>query len=133
VLGAFIASEDPMAERFRGYLAEANVTRPRLIANNATEERIDFRSLRDSHATWLALTGISDKVIQRRLGHASPTTTDRYVKAAETFAVQHVGAPFRPLPAVLWTKVWPNKAKTPGFRRGLSVARVGFEPTTFGL
>ena len=117
----------------RQHLATALVERPRLTADNATEEPIDFRSLRDTHATWLALGGTADKVIQRRMGHASPTTTDRYVKAAETFAAEHVGAPFPPLPASV---IGPRLAQLPkGPRRtpGRMVARVGFEPTTFGF
>ena len=132
VLGSFNASEDHMATSFRTYLAAAGVDRPRLTADNATEEPIDFRSLRDTHATWLALGGVSDKIIQRRMGHSSPTTTDRYVKAAETFATQHVGVPFPPLPEEVRATIGPsrkNGLKTP---RKL-VARVGFEPTTFGL
>ena len=99
VLDSFNASEDHMAEMFRAYLAKAGVTRPRLTADNATEEPIDFRSLRDTHATWLALARTPDSVIQRRMGHVSPTTTNKYVKVAETFATEHVGAPFPPLPA----------------------------------
>ncbi len=133
VLGDFTASEDHIAQGFRDHLATANVKRPRLTADNATEEPIDFRSLRDTHATWLAIDGVADKVIQRRMGHASPVTTDRYVKAAETFAAEHVGAPFPPLPASV---IGPGLGQAT--RRGLKssrkmVARVGFEPTTFGL
>ena len=125
--------DDRLAPNFRAYLKEAKITRVRLEANNATEEPIDFRSLRDTHATWLALAGVADKVIQRRMGHASPTTTDRYVKAAESFDRDGIGEPFPALPKAVWSNVWPRNAKTPGLRRGLSVARVGFEPTTFGL
>ena len=133
VLGEIVASEDHLAQAFRDHLDAAGVDRPRLTADNDTEEPIDFRSLRDTHATWLALGGVADKVIQRRMGHASPATTDKYVKAAETFAAEHVGTPFPPLPAALSTRLRPNKSRNPSFRRGSSVARVGFEPTTFGL
>jgi integrase len=52
----------------------------------------------DTHAAWLALAGVAGKIIQRRLGHASPTTTDRYVKAAESFDREGVGLPFPPIP-----------------------------------
>jgi len=132
VLGTFNLSEDHMASSFRRYLAEAGVERPRLTANNETEEPIDFRSLRDTHATWLALAGVADKVIQRRMGHASPTTTDRYVKVAETFAADHVGSPFPSLPNSLVPSV--GQVSRSDFKPSRnSVARVGFEPTTFGL
>jgi integrase len=132
VLGSFNASEDHMATSFRTYLDAAGVERPRLTADNATEEPIDFRSLRDTHATWLALDRVSDKVIQRRMGHASPLTTDRYIKAGESLATEHVGAPFPELPAQLWANVGPTGKNTPK-TSGKLVARVGFEPTTFGL
>jgi integrase len=101
VLGSFRASEDHMATTFRNYLALAGVKRPRLTADNATEEPIDFRSLRDTHATWLALGQVADKVIQRRMGHASPLTTDRYIKVAESLATERVGIPFPELPKLL--------------------------------
>lgn len=140
VLGAFNMNEDHVAQTFRDHLALAGVDRPRLTADNETEEPIDFRSCRDTHATWLALGGVNDKIIQRRMGHASPTTTDRYVKAAETFATEHVGEPFPPLPIAEWERDWPkyqpkSKGASPGprKRRPFVVARVGFEPTTFGL
>ena len=126
VLRDYGGSEDHMANSFRAYLKKAGVRRPRLEADNATEEPIDFRSLRDTHATWLALSGVADKTIQRRLGHASPTTTDRYVKAAETFGTDNVGTPFPTICVDLWTRSWTRKAKTPGFPRGLSVARDRF-------
>jgi integrase len=101
VIAFSFISEDHAAPNFRAGLETAKIRRPRLTADNATEEPIDFRSLRDTHATWLALEGVADKVIQRRMGHASPTTTDRYVKAAETFAVDNVGVPFPMLPVQL--------------------------------
>jgi integrase len=132
VLGSFNASEDHMATNLRMYLLVAGLDRPRLTADNATEEPIDFRSLRDTHATWLALARVPDRVIQRRMGHASPTTTDRYVKVAETFETEHVGVPFPELPADVWATIGPSEKNTPK-TSGKLVARVGFEPTTFGL
>ena len=46
VLGLFNLNVDPMAPAFRASLAKADVDRPRVTADNATEEPIDFRSLR---------------------------------------------------------------------------------------
>lgn len=130
---SFIVLHGEKAGRsFRQYLAEAGIDRPRLTADTETEEPVDFRSLRDTHATWLALEGISDKIIQRRMGHASPTTTDRYVKAAETFAVDNVGAPFPALPTSL-TSIGPQsghgRSVSPKFT-GKTAPAVGLEPTT---
>lgn len=126
VFQAVDANESKLASQFREWLIKAGVTRPRLTADTPTEEPIDFRSLRDSHATWLALAGTNAQIIQRRLGHASPTTTDRYVKVAETFDVAGVGNPFPPLPEVLWTNVWP---KTPLIHRENTAPAVGLEPS----
>lgn len=124
----FALSDVRLATNFRAYLKAAKIDRVRLEANNATEEPIDFRSLRDTHATWLALAGVPDRVIQRRMGHASPTTTDRYVKAAESFDRDGVGEPFPTLPKAVWSSVWPRSAKTSAKGRGFSAPAVGLEP-----
>jgi integrase len=94
VTSATAGFEERLAGRFREHLAAAGITRARLTADNETEEPIDFRSLRDSHATWQAIAGLSPKVIQRRLGHRSGGTTDRYIKAAHAFDAEAIGKPF---------------------------------------
>lgn len=124
-----MSSEDRMASTFREHLHAAGVDRQRLFADNMTEERVDFRSLRDSYATWLALANVPEKRIQRRLGHASPSVTDKYIKAAESFDPTMIGAPFPELPEGVSPKRWTTKEKTPGLGRGFLVARVGFENT----
>ena len=122
---------------FRSHLGVARVARTRLFADNATEEPADFRSLRDSYATWLALAGVPDKRIQRRLGHSSGLVTDRYIKAAETFDASAVGEPFPPLPACLLAKPLatdPVRKRVRARKQNAKLARpVGFEPTTFGF
>ena len=122
--------DDRHAATFRDDLVLAGVTRPRLAADTATEEPADFRSLRDSYATWLALADVADKRIQRRLGHASNLTTDRYIKVAESFDIHAIGLPFPMLPPLL---AWPSDGPSDQERARSIVARVGFEPTTFGL
>lgn len=99
VLGGAIAKT--RGQHFRKHLAEAGITRTRLFAVNETEEPVDYRSLRDSYATWLAIAAVPEKTIQRRLGHASAQTTDGYIKAAETVDAERVGVPFGELPAAL--------------------------------
>jgi hypothetical protein len=70
---------------------------------------------------------VGERVLQRRMGHASSGTTDRYIKAAESFDVAAIGQPFPPLPTELLARVWPKdwtrKSRTPGYRRGIMVAR----------
>ncbi len=132
-----VAGLHPMGDRlpavFREHLDMAKVDRPRLLADNDTEEPIDFRSLRDTHATWLALSSVADKVIQRRLGHKSPSTTDKYIKAAEAFGDAAIGAPFPALPRRLFRPFRPSNGPSGHRTPRKLVARVGFEPTTFGL
>jgi integrase len=137
LLSALKRGGDRVAMTFRAHLRAAGVERARLEADTPTEEPVDFRSLRDSYATWSALAGVGERVFSGAWGDASPSTTDRYIKAAGSFDVAAIGHPFPALPASLFVRVWPNdwtrKSRTPGFRRGLMVAREGFEPSTFGL
>ena len=99
------AMMEDAAKTFRAHLTAAGVTRARLTADTESEEPVDFRSLRDSHATWLALARTPDKVIQRRMGHATASTTDGYIKAAEALDPVEIGAPFPPLGvAFFWSK-----------------------------
>lgn len=123
--------EERMAGRFRDHLRAAKVERARLYADTATEEPVDFRSLRDSFATWCALGGLATSALQRRMGHESPATTDGYVKQAEDVTAGSIGAPFPTLDALSsgghWAKHWATKSQNPSFHRGFLVARVGFE------
>jgi hypothetical protein len=57
----------PREVTFRAHLKSAKVDRARLEADTATEEPIDFRSLRDSYATWSALAGVGERVLPRRM------------------------------------------------------------------
>ena len=116
-----------MAESIREHLKTAGVTRTRIFARTTTDEPVDFRTLRDTYATWSALQGIPITTLQRRLGHEDMATTNGYVKAAEAFSSASVGSPFPELPEALWTTDWTTKEKNPDFHRGSLVARVGFE------
>jgi integrase len=119
-----------IADIFRAHLATAGVKRARLTADNDTEEPVDFRSLRDSYATWLALAEVPDKRIQRRLGHATAATTDGYIKAAESFDVATIGAPFPVIPTCYWPRDWPSSAERVMFRRCFWAPAVGLESTS---
>lgn len=104
---------------FRAHLLAAGVERDRLHHTNETEMAVDFRSLRDSYATWCALAGVSEKAIQRRLGHVSGETTDGYLKVAETVGGGHVGVPFAPLPAALLITPAIKRAGNASFPRAI--------------
>jgi hypothetical protein len=85
------------APLFREHLRAAKLTRERLFENTATTLMVNFRSLRDSGITWLALAGVELPRMQRRAGHDNIQTTLGYVKMAEDLTGK-IGAPFAPLP-----------------------------------
>ena len=121
------------AEAFRDHLALAGCERARLKADDETEEPIDFRSLRDSYATWLAIGGVPDKRIQRRRAQRRERPTDRYIKAAESFDVAAIGVPFPELlPALPASRIQlgSRKDESPGVSRGFFVGAAGIEPAT---
>ena len=62
--------------------------------------QINFRSLRDTGITWLALAGTDLAKMPRRAGHDEPSTTMGYVKIAEDLTGS-IGEPFPALPAEL--------------------------------
>ncbi len=109
VLPELESAMEDAAKALRGHLASAGVTRARLTADTESEEPVDFRSLRDSHATWCALARVPDKVIQRRMGHATASTTDGYIKAAEALDPTEIGHPFPPLGVAFF---WPTTRST---------------------
>jgi integrase len=105
------------AKLLRDHLRLAGVTRPRLFAETATLRQVDFRSLRDTGITWLALAGVPLQAMQRRAGHQEMETTLGYVKMAEDLTGK-VGTPFAPLPRDLVQPTigpsGPGSPKKPG-------------------
>jgi len=92
--------ESKRAPKFVAALRAAGVKRPRLFSSTATTMGANFRTLRDSGITWLALAGTDVVRMQRRAGHDDVKTTLDYVKQAEDLTGA-VGEPFGPLPAEL--------------------------------
>ena len=92
---------DRIAGQFRAHLRLAGVDRVALFAKTATTEPVDFRSCRDTGATWQALEGVPVTVLRRRLGHQSLETSDAYCKAAESIDGQGLGRPVPALDALL--------------------------------
>jgi integrase len=87
------------ADLLRKHLREAGVTqRDRIFESSALLRPIDFRSLRDTGITWLALRGETLQTMRRRAGHKDIETTDGYIKMAEDETRGVMGVPFSPLP-----------------------------------
>ncbi len=93
-------NDNKLAGRFRAHLAKAGIDRSILFERSATRLQVNFRSLRDTGITWLALAKVDTIAIQRRAGHESAETTLGYIKAAEVFGID-IGTPFPTLPSSL--------------------------------
>lgn len=61
--------EDRVSKRFKFFVCKAKLD---------GRERISFHTLRHTTASWLAMQGISMRVIQKILGHSSVQVTERY-------------------------------------------------------
>jgi integrase len=59
------------SQRFKHYVRKAGL-----------DERFSFHSLRHTCASWLVQRGVSLPVVQAILGHADPSTTERYAHMA---------------------------------------------------
>jgi integrase len=90
-----------IAEELRMHLRRAGVEREELHADDKTRRPLSFHDLRHSFATWLAIGGATELVIQSRLGHASTEQTQHYIAEAEAVGRGDVGAPFAALPSEL--------------------------------
>ncbi len=149
--------ESKRAPRFVAALRAAGVERSRLFENTATTMAANFRTLRDSGITWLALAGVDAVRMQRRAGHDDIKTTLDYVKQAEDIGGR-IGEPFGPLPRVLlegamgqgdvpaksrgrrpryqpkyqpkFSGALRQKVKNPGLGQGFSVEAAGVEPAS---
>lgn len=84
------------APQLRSHLAAAGVSRAALFGRGPGQRPITFHDLRATCATWMALRGDDPLKIQRRMGHTSLATTQRYIREAETLG--DVGAPFPSIP-----------------------------------
>lgn len=78
--------------------AELHLSHESRRQGSALRRPINLHDLRHTYATWLALRGEGELVIQSRLGHTDTATTRRYIAAAEEVGQGDVGAPFFALP-----------------------------------
>ncbi len=92
--------EASLAVALRKHLRVAGVQREDLFVNDATRKNMTFHDLRASGITWAAVRGDDLSKIQRRAGHSAPSTTDLYIREAETARVGF-GEVFPPLPETL--------------------------------
>lgn len=93
----------PPAEDLAAYLRKclvfAGVTRRELFADDATRAPLTFHDLRATGITWMAVRGDEPLKIQRRAGHTTLSTTQRYIREAESLGCEP-GEVFPPLPTL---------------------------------
>ena len=90
-----------MADRLRGWLARAGVTRRELLDENSTTTKpLGFHDLRATGLTWMAVRGDEPLKIMQRAGHEDFQTTQIYIRTAEMVR-QGFGDVFPPLVAAL--------------------------------
>jgi len=90
-----------LAPFLRRLLERAGVKRPALFANTRTAKQITFHDLRATGVTWMAVRGDNPIAIQRRAGHKHFSSTEVYIREAETLSPETFGAPFPRLPQSL--------------------------------
>jgi len=61
-----------LTQRFKFFVREADLD---------SQERLSVHSLRDTAATWLAMEGMPQRIIQEILGHSSSRVTEKYMHA----------------------------------------------------
>ena len=107
-----------MADRLRGWLSRAGVTRAELFDETSTTTKpLGFHDLRATGITWMAVRGDEPLKLMQRAGHADYATSALYIRTAEAVR-DGFGAVFPPLPAELLGGAEPtggaHEAKTGG-------------------
>lgn len=94
-------SYEKLAKRIRAYLKIAGIARRELWTGTPDHMPFDWRSLRTTGCTWMAMLGTDSYVLARYSGHKQPETTwASYIKQGPDLRRRH-GEPFPPLPADL--------------------------------
>lgn len=119
--GSPIVIHVPVSKRahsLRKHLRLAGLTRSELYpppkdgSVARTWAPLTFHDLRGTGVTWMAQRGDEPLVIQQRAGHSNFSTTQRYLREAETLGRDGID-PFPPLPLDLFLpQFWPQEAKT---------------------
>ena len=89
-----------LAKTLRRFLQDVGVDRAELFADDATRKHMTFHDLRATGITWMAVRGDDPLKIKSRAGHASFSTTEGYIRAAEQVR-DGFGTVFPPLPPAL--------------------------------
>ncbi len=88
------------AVMLRQHLRAAGIDRAELYADDETRTPLTFHDLRATGITWCAVRGDDPIKLQRRAGHTTLDTTQRYIREAENVRVSF-GDVFPPLPREL--------------------------------
>lgn len=91
---------EDLAETLREHVGRAGIARVDLYEDRETTKRLTFYDLRATGITWEALAGTDPLKIMHRAGHLSFSTTQIYIRQAETIGIS-AGEPFPSLPASL--------------------------------
>jgi len=92
-----IPSDGNMARALRLWLERIGVDRAELHDASPTRKPLTFHDLRGTGITWMAVRGDHPLKIQERAGHARFSTTEGYIRTAETLQ-DGFGEPFPALP-----------------------------------
>ena len=145
-------SEHDRAPALRTFLQNGGKVPAHVLEDTATHEMVDFRTVRDTGITLRFLAGERAEVVQREAGHEHITTTLGYAKEVANKGARY-GDAFLTLPDELTGRnengagaealcAVSSELGSPADVNGVNrtsvfpekmVARVGFEPTTFGL
>jgi len=92
---------EDLAEKLREHLRRAKVDRADLHVKRPTTKVITFYDLRSTGITWEVLAKTEALVIMQRAGHKNLSTTQIYIREAETLGVS-AGKPFPAFPSSLF-------------------------------
>jgi integrase len=92
--------EKHLPPMLRRHLEAAGVTRADLFAEDETRKRLRFHDLRATGLTWMAVRGDNPHAIKQRAGHTTFSTTEGYIREAESVR-EGFGEPFPALPEAI--------------------------------
>jgi integrase len=111
-----------LARWFRNHLVKAPNIRKEIFIETKSHDRIAFRALRNTYATWSAIAGYELSRVSSRMGHETLETTRGYYREVEDRPAVY-GAPFPHLDGLFA----PSDASTQSVHSGPKA-----QPLTFG-